>query len=111
MPINPGCDGTNIVTGRQQMPPQNSGKTWHLAYGACHQAGSSRHDQIDNLIAATNCAWCKKRRNYVGQKSITKIHVANAFPQAEAKLDLESSRAEVPKKYPGFAVALLSSDT
>jgi hypothetical protein len=78
-----------------------------------HVIRQARHDAIKSitLSLATNCAWCKKRRNHVGQKSITKIDVANAFSLAEAKFDLESSCTEVPKKYPGFAVALLSSDT
>lgn len=40
--------------------------------------------------------------------NVTKSHVEDAFSLAEAKLDLESSRGEMPRKYLGFAIGLLA---
>lgn len=47
-------------------------------------------------------------RKRLREKKITKSHIKNAFPLADAKLDLEASRGEMPRKYLGFAIGLLA---
>ena len=47
-------------------------------------------------------------RRRLREKNITKSHIEDAFPLADAKLDLEASRGEMPKKYLGFTVGLIA---
>ncbi|MBZ0093277.1 MAG: hypothetical protein K8F27_13790 [Sulfuricellaceae bacterium] len=46
-------------------------------------------------------------RKRLRETNITRSHVEDVFPLADAKLDLESSRGEMPRKYLGFAIGLL----
>lgn len=47
-------------------------------------------------------------RKRLREGNVTKSHVQDAFALADAKLDLEASRGEMPKKYLGFAVGLIA---
>lgn len=47
-------------------------------------------------------------RKCLRRENVTKSHVEDAFPLVDAKLDLEASRGEMPRKYLGFAVGLLA---
>ena len=47
-------------------------------------------------------------RKHLKEKNITKSHVEDIFPLVDMKLDLESSRGELPKKYFSFVIGLLA---
>jgi len=47
-------------------------------------------------------------RKKLRENSITKSHIEDAIPLVNAKIDIEANRSEFPKKYFGFALALLA---